>query len=101
LLSHSMPAIMDSFHELLCGLKQQRPASRFPHSHLPRSLPSSAEFSSGFADNSVVFERCCACGELVPAHYVSKMPLPALGYCRKVAVCQFCERLGAAAALQL
>lgn len=101
LQSHTMPAIMDSFHELLCCLKQKRPVSRPLHSHSPRPLPSTAEFSSGFAENSEVFERCCACGELIPAQYVSKLPLPALGFCRKVAVCQFCERLGAAAASEL
>jgi hypothetical protein len=99
--SHKLPAIMDSFHEFMCGLKNASPTPRLPPAHLPRSLPASSEFSSGYVESSEVFERCCACGELAAAHYVSKMALPALGYCRKVPVCHFCERLGAAAACEL
>jgi hypothetical protein len=97
---HSMPAIMDSFHELFCTLKQRAPIPRPPPSHTPRPLPSSSDFSSGYAENSEVFERCCACGELAPSHYVAKMAVPALGFTRKVPVCHFCERLGAAAATE-
>lgn len=99
--SHSLPSIMDSFHELMCSLKQTLPAPRSPPSHAPRALPATSEFSAGYVANSEVFERCCACGELAAARYVAKMALPALGYCRKVPVCHFCERLGAAAAMQL
>jgi hypothetical protein len=101
LQSHSLPSIVDSFHELICCLKQTSTGPRTPPSHVPRSLPSTAEFSAGYADNSEVFERCCACGELAAARYVAKMALPAYGYCRKVSVCHFCERLGAAAATEL
>jgi hypothetical protein len=101
LQSHSLPSIMDSFHELFCCLKQTSPAPRAPPCHLPRSLPSTSEFFAGYVENSEVFERCCACGELAAARHVAKMALPALGYCRKVPVCHFCERLGAAAAVQL
>ena len=35
-----------------------------------------------------------------PSHYVAKMAVPVLGFTRKVPVCHFCERLGAAAATE-